>query len=45
MAFLEFSTRLQFAEVAKVLRPGKAIVVAKQSFFLSAGKPKKIAWL
>ena len=41
---LTFTCRMQFATVTEALRPGKVIVVAKQSFSLSAGKPKKIAW-
>ena len=39
-----YSTRLIFNQVAKILRPGKAIVVASKDIALKMGKPKKVAW-
>ena len=39
-----YSTRLIFNPVSKILRPGKAIVVASKDIALKMGKPKKVAW-
>ena len=39
-----YSTRLIFNQVSKILRPGKAIVVASKDIALKMGKPKKVAW-
>ena len=41
---LTYSNRLQVSSVAKIVRPGKAIMVAKSTFSLTQDKPKKIAW-
>ena len=39
-----YSTRLIFNPVAKIIRPGKAIVVTSKDITLKMGKPKKVAW-
>ena len=39
-----YGTRLIWNKVSKVLRPGKAMAIAKRDFKLRKGKPKKVAW-